>query len=94
MSGDIVFIFEHEIAERHSRESKSLSFVAVDNKCKTKELNVVKDGMTIGSICWCLELCRYSFYPNSDTVYDETCLRDIAKVLDDLNIFLLHYSQR
>lgn len=37
-----------------------------------------RDGDELGTIDWFERWHRYSFYPKSGTIYDATCLRDLA----------------
>ena len=47
---------------------------------KTKRWNVIaKDGnIPLGQIRWFAQWYQYSFYPAPDTIFEKTCLRDIA----------------
>lgn len=36
------------------------------------------EGITIGWIKWFGRWRKYSFFPNNNTVYEETCMREIA----------------
>jgi len=50
----------------------------VDKKTKTWAVIAKADGFVLGQVRWFARWYQYSFYPNSDTVYERTCLRDIA----------------
>ena len=48
-------------------------------KVKTKEGDSV-----LGTIKWFGRWRKYSFYPHMDTIFEQTCLRDIAQFIDEL----------
>lgn len=69
-------------------EGKWIKFVEIGAKpgMKTKIFEVVtKDYLcTIGEIKWYGGFRRYSFFPKPDTVYENSCLRDIITFIDKL----------
>jgi len=38
----------------------------------------------IGEVRWNAPWRKYAFFPYNDTLYEQDCLRDIAKLLDEL----------
>jgi hypothetical protein len=42
-----------------------------------------KDGSAIGEVKWFGRWRKYSFYPASDCVFEQTCLREIAEFIED-----------
>ena len=68
----------------HSKiDGKYIRFVAGPPKAKTLTWFVInKDSeQAIGEIKWYGAWRRYSFFPFTDTVYEMTCLDDIAEFL-------------
>lgn len=58
--------------------------VMVPEDRKTKIWNVAtKDGVLIGRIQWYAAWRKYGFYPRGGTLYEPTCLRDIASFIDE-----------
>lgn len=53
---------------------------------KTKKFKVFtkEDGIVLGEIKWLGSWRTYGFYPMVDTVYEKTCLRDIADFCEKL----------
>jgi len=39
-------------------------------------------GLLLGRISWWGSWRRYAFFPNANTLYEPTCLRDIAQFID------------
>ena len=59
-----------------------LKFVETDPAPKTKKWRVVNkyyNDIDLGGIAWFGKWKKYAFFPNKGTVYDETCLREIAE---------------
>ena len=51
---------------------------------KTCIWNVLtNDGFVLGQVKWFGRWRRYSFFPTSETVYEQTCLREIAQFIED-----------
>lgn len=52
---------------------------------KTLIWNVVTKGamLSLGSISWFARWRKYAFFPNTGTLYEQTCLRDIAQFIDE-----------
>ena len=44
---------------------------------------VTKDNVKLGEIRWFPSWRKYCFYPWTDTVYEETCLRDISQFIEE-----------
>jgi hypothetical protein len=66
--------------------SKWIEFVPVDNAGRlTKIWKVVtKDGaVTLGVVKWFTNWRKYSFYPATDTIFEEDCLGDIREFLKE-----------
>ena len=42
-----------------------------------------KSGFQLGLIAWFSRWRKYSFYPSGHTVYEQTCLREIAEFIDE-----------
>lgn len=67
--------------------AKWIEFIELDfpNR-KTKTFDVVnKDNSSyIGQIKWFGSFRKYSFFPAENCVFEQTCLRDIAKFMEDL----------
>ena len=63
------------------RSGTYIRFVEGPSKPKTKTWWVVTrdDATHLGWIGWFGRWRKYAFYPKSDTVYEEVCLRDIAR---------------
>ena len=66
--------------ERAGRVSKWIEFVHWRETGKTSVWQVVtKDGgVVIGEVKWFGRWRGYAFFPKPDTIYEATCLRDIA----------------
>lgn len=63
--------------------SKWIDFVQMGRTDKTLIWDVVtKDGVVLGQIKWFGRWRKYSFYPKPETIYEQTCLRDIAAFID------------
>lgn len=62
-------------------ESTFLRFVQAPPKPKTKVWWVVQRQRNIhlGWVGWWASWRRYAFYPKADTIFEETCLQDIAR---------------
>lgn len=54
----------------------------------------IKSGLTIASIHWNTGWRRYCFYPESETVWDSNCLKDITFFLDKLMVDYKDDSRR
>lgn len=42
-----------------------------------------ENGFTLGFVKWYGPWRKYAYFPNSDTVYEETCNRDIADFIEN-----------
>jgi hypothetical protein len=62
-----------------------IRFVEAEAAPKTKRYVVqTKDGQRLGSVSWYGAWRCYAFFPDSDTLYEHVCLREIAAFLDGL----------
>lgn len=57
-----------------------------DPKRKTATWVVANGDYILGMVKWFAKWRKYAFYPRDDepTVYEQTCLREIAKFIEDL----------
>jgi len=57
-----------------------------DPKQKTKKFLVCNkdNGSYLGVVKWFGSFRQYSFFPESDCVFEKTCMRDIADFMDKL----------
>jgi hypothetical protein len=64
---------------------KWIDFELVEEKAKTKVWHVVakEDGTILGTVKWFGRWRQYAFFPESDTVFEKTCLDDIRVFLID-----------
>lgn len=65
--------------------SKWIAFIEEATTRKTRVWSVVpKDGMGyLGLVQWYSPWRKYSFFPGPNTLYEPTCLRDIAAFIDE-----------
>jgi hypothetical protein len=66
--------------------TKYLTFKKMKSHCK-KTYDVAienKQGYYLGTISWHGPFRKYTFRPDSDTVWDKSCLNEITKYLDQL----------
>ncbi len=65
-----------------SESAKWIRFVEVDNfgDSSTKKWQVVakKDEFLLGEVQWFGRWKRYAFFPFEETLFEATCLRDLA----------------
>lgn len=67
--------------------AKWIEFVGVDipgRKTKTFVVKNIEKHIAIGVVRWHGAFRQYSFFPAPDCVFEKTCLRDIAKFMEDL----------
>ena len=66
--------------------SKWISFFLDEKKPKTEVWRIeTKEGKNIlGYVKWFTRWRKYSFFPETDTVYENDCLRDIADFIEYL----------
>lgn len=66
-------------------DAKFLAFYVAPPKPKTKVWWVVQrqNDIHLGWIGWWASWRRYAFYPKPNTVYEEACLRDIARFCEE-----------
>ena len=66
---------------------KWIEFEIIERKPKTVVIQVISkdDGYTLGLISWYPSWRCYSFSPNNSTIFEKTCLNNIATFLDILN---------
>ena len=65
-----------------------IRFVSAEPKPKTKVWDVVKNTddefkITLGEVSWFGRWRCYAFFPHLDTVFEKTCLRDIADFCEE-----------
>jgi hypothetical protein len=68
-------------------ESKWINFVECKDTGKTKYFNVVtKDDIPfkLGEVKWFGRWRQYSFFPESNTVFEKQCLKDIINFIENL----------
>ena len=65
--------------------SKWIEFIQMRHTGKTAVWDVVtkEGGGVLGEVKWFGRWRKYSFYPKPDTIYEQTCLRDIAAFIDE-----------
>lgn len=63
--------------EHPTRLGKKTTSYTVANKEDNNEIGIIK---------WHSPFYKYSFFPTAYTVFDETCLKDIAIFLDKIGI--------
>ena len=66
--------------------SKYLEFVLLEQKPKTKVIGVVSKlhGIRLGVIKWFGRWRQYSFFPETETVFNAECLNDIQSYIRGL----------
>ena len=65
---------------------KWINIVEVPNpgrKTKKFEIHSKEDDSSIGIIKWYGPWRKYCFFPLSETVYEQVCLRDIAQFIEE-----------
>lgn len=61
-----------------------INFLSKSKSGKTNIYQVMADtGYYLGDIKWKASWRKYAFFPESDTLYEQDCLRDIAKFLEE-----------
>lgn len=75
--------------------SKYIEFVEykdefTSKKTKYWQVNNKQSGIQIGSIKWATNFRKYAFHPYDATIYDASCLEEIAKFLKEQTE--LHYK--
>lgn len=65
--------------------SKWITFLLSEEKPKTSVWRIeTKDTHNIlGFIKWLARWRKYAFFPNTDTIYENDCLRDIASFIEE-----------
>ena len=61
------------------RPSRKTGIWAVVTKGGAKEVG----GLVLGHVSWWAQWRKYAFFPAQGTLYEQTCLRDIAEFIDD-----------
>lgn len=56
-----------------------LTYSEVHTKGVTKRWQVLSSGTLLGFVSWFAHWRRYTFYPMPQTVFDASCLRDVAQ---------------
>lgn len=66
--------------------AKYITFKLIEEKPKTKVYGVFMktQNFCLGKIKWYAQWHRYAFFPASDTIYENICLRDIAEFIEKL----------
>lgn len=61
-----------------------IDFYEIESKGKTKKWTILnKDNSSnLGYISWYGAWRRYCFFPNQLTIFEQTCLRDIANFIE------------
>jgi hypothetical protein len=67
----IVFKSDNEIFQERKKRP--------DYECRNK-----KDGTLLGLLCWCAAWRQYCYYPETNTMYSQGCLEDIADFIKNL----------
>jgi len=62
-------------------------WVYIDYLCESKSgrtniYQVIAEGIHLGDIKWYAPWRKYAFFSNPDTLYEQDCLRDIAKFIE------------
>lgn len=86
MNAEIIFLNEDLLIENF--KSKYIKFQIVERKPKTVGIIIFSkdNGVPIGRIEWYGPFRKYSFFPESDTVYETVCLGDIKRMIDELEL--------
>lgn len=63
-----------------------LRFEPLETKTKTFVWLVTSRDVPLGVVRWFCSWRRYCFYPEDSTIYDATCLREIADFCSDKTI--------
>ena len=50
---------------------------------KTNIYQVISNGIHLGDIKWYAPWRKYAFFPQEKTLYEQDCLKDIAKFLEE-----------
>lgn len=66
-------------------EGTYIKFALMEQKPKTEVWRVLtREGGALGEIKWFPRWRKYAFFPFGDTVYEQICLGEIIKFLNDL----------
>lgn len=76
-----------EITEEVLHETQYLRFVKIAQKPKTIVVEVLNrnSGASLGEIAWYAQWRQYTFSPKAFTTFNDQCLQDIRKVVQDQN---------
>ena len=74
--------FDNIKENRWCGEWVCIDFLSKSKSGKTNIYHVVVEGGLLGIIKWYAHWRRYAFFPEPDTLYEESCLKDIAKFLE------------
>lgn len=68
------------------RATKWLLIMVTSSTGKTcrYEVRNAENGCVLGTVKWHGAWRKYAFFPENDTLFETTCLRDICEFLDDL----------
>jgi hypothetical protein len=62
-----------------------IDYLCPSKSGKTKIYQVMDEvGNHLGDIKWYAPWRKYAFFPEIDTLYEQDCLRDIAKFLEEI----------
>jgi len=67
--------------------SKWLKYFEVEKKSKTQVYNVSnkETNVYLGEIKWYSQWRQYCFFPETNTLFSLSCIKDIEEFLDELN---------
>ena len=72
---------------------KWIKFVLIENKSKTKVFDIVYNdergdvgGLVLGKIKWFPRWRKYGFFPDTDTVWEQDCMKNVIDFLNQLKI--------
>jgi hypothetical protein len=61
-----------------------IDFLMPSKSGKTNIYQVISNGVHLGDIKWYAPWRKYAFFPESETLYEQDCLKDIARFLEEL----------
>ena len=71
--------------KRYNGKWICISFLYKSTSGKTDIHQIrTKEGTYLGDISWCSKWRKYAFHPEEGTVYEDICLREIAKFIERL----------
>ena len=60
-----------------------IDFLTKSKSGKTNIYQVINNGIHLGDIKWYAPWRKYAFFPQEKTLYEQDCLKDIAKFLEE-----------